>query len=518
MKNTKNKQKLSWSTLLLQPTSMIIFYIYLSRAAPKICAENGIALSFFASLIPLIMFISDKSKYPNTYEAVKSRENAMYPPVPEALLSKTPKELTFGLDSNTNKYVCTDFNNSGFHTGIIGKTGSGKTSSILLNLLLQTKHPCFVIDIKPELAKKSRHYDDPKTKIISLRDRSQWGYDVFYRLKNNPTTQEIYEVARDISHCLIQIPPTENESYWKISGQNLLTAFITYYYKNGTHSFIKIIKNILTIPIQQHIQDIVNTTEPQSVERILFSQFYKLEAGTLSSIFSELANTIIPYSVDEDFIYACETNPRKANPLDVTENDYSMFVCIEESDLQKHGAFLQLIVRNTLLEVSRRPEGSSPILLVLDELSRLLASQKIESLVECFQTCRSRGCSIVYAIQSYEGLELGLGSENHVADLITNTQYLVVLSSSSVKTSEFIIKMIGKFYQKNRSFSQGAKDSSTVSFEEKQIFYEDELMHLEDELILLTDYGFNKLTKNFYFKDKYLNEKALEIQKYNQNS
>ena len=119
--------------------------------------------------------------------------------------------------------------------------------------------------------------------------------------------------------------------------------------------------------------------------------------------------------------------------------------------------------------------------------------------------------------QSTEAL-MSAFTENEVADLISNCPYIIVLSASSTKTQKSVCAWCGKYKVRKQSWSGSGKDrKSTISYEEKDILEPVDLMTLQNsgEAILISPYGYNRVQKAPYYKDKILKPMADEIIKYN---
>ena len=130
----------------------------------------------------------------------------MYPKVPAELLSRKPEGIILG--KYKNRYVRFPLKDI-YHACIIGGTGSGKSSTVLLDSLLcnfasgKNAFNCFVIDIKGELHEKATYALSEHVLVVDPADRSSFGWDVYYRLHNNPDDDLIIEAIEEIAQALI---------------------------------------------------------------------------------------------------------------------------------------------------------------------------------------------------------------------------------------------------------------------------------------------------------------------------
>ena len=156
---------------------------------------------------------------------------------------------------------------------------------------------------------------------------------------------------------------------------------------------------------------------------------------------------------------------------------------------------MQLILNQTLAQLEKRSEDSEPIIVVIDELPRILSAGKLDRLLDGARTLRSRNVCLYLITQSTEAL-MSAYSENEVADLISNCPYIIVLSASSVKTQKSVCAWCGKYKVRKQSWN-GSKDRKcTIAYEEKDIVEPSDLMTLKNtgEAIVITPVSYTHLT------------------------
>ncbi len=446
------------------------------------------------------------------------KERAMYPPIPKALLHRSPMGIILGRDPKSNKYICKPLSEDG-HVFLIGGSGSGKSSAYVIPALLANHGTTvFAVDIKGELSAKSIRYDDESVRIFSPTNRSTFGYDAFYKLGDRSTSQQIMEVMQNIAFSLISLPASLKDPFWKMSARNLLTGLLIHYYKQGERSFVPVLDKILGRPIQESIQSVMDNANPSSIEYRYIVQFASMEEETLGGIVAEMNNHIVIFANDQDIRYAFKDNPCKTDPTDL-EKGCSIYLSIREEKLSSYYDVMQLIINQTLAQLETRPEDSDPIIFVIDELPRILSAGKLDHLLDGARTLRSRKVCLFLITQSTEALMTAF-SENEVADLISNCPYIIVLSASSIKTQKSVCAWCGKYKVRKTSWNGGGKDRKiTVAYEEKDIVEPADLMTLQNtgEAILITPYGYCRAQKTPYYEDKHFRRSAEENVKYNQS-
>lgn len=350
--------KLVASGLWLQPCIMLGVLKYLEKTKPQMLAEKGSWLTLFViSFLPVVVMWRETSKNPNEDNAMMGKEKAMYPAVDKKLLHNNPTGIVLGKDKFSKKYVCKELEEDG-HVFLIGGSGSGKSSCFVIpTLLVNPKTRIFAIDIKGELSFKTAKYGDEQVLIFNPSNRSQYGYDPFYALGRDSTTQQILETMQTITYSLIALPAGLKDPFWKVSARNLLIGLLVYYYKQGIHNLVGIIDEILGKSVRDSIEQIMNTTKPESVEYRYIVQFEAMEDETLGGIIAEMNNHLVVFANDQDIRYAFRDNGCKVNPLKLEEG-YSIYIVVkEEKDIVEPSDLMTL--KNTGDAIVITPYGYS---------------------------------------------------------------------------------------------------------------------------------------------------------------
>lgn len=509
------KEKISELWLWVQPIVFVIEIIYFWIENPAyLLSFTHIGELFLVSFFPSLLLSIETLNNPREQDAISGKEKAMYPKVPKEMLFNEPTGVVLG--KYQRKYVCRDMNQDG-HVFLIGGSGSGKSSCCAIPTLLSNPHVAtFAIDIKGELSFKSAKYGDEDILIFNPQDRSKYGYDPFFSLDENSSNQEILETMQTITYSLIPMPASLKDPFWKNSSRNLLIGLLIYYYKDLRIDFVSVIDEILSKPVQDSIDQIMEKANKNSAEYRYINQFSGMAEETLGGIVAEMNNHIVIFSNDQDIRYAFKDNVCKVNPHQLEEG-YSIYLSIREEKLSAYYDVMQLIINQTLNELEKRPEDSKPVMVLIDELPRILSSGKIERLLDAARTLRSRNVVLLLITQSQEALMTAY-TENEVSDLISNCAYVVVLSASSPKTQRAVCSWCGTYMAKRQSWSGSGKDRKvSVSYEEKNIVEPKDLMVLAQtkEAIIISPWGYNRIKKVPYYEDKLLKKKSDEVIEYN---
>lgn len=511
------KGKFFTSGIWIQPITFIVEIIFFLQHNPRfLLSFENILFLFLCSLLPTLFVMIENIGAPSEKDAITGKEKAMYPRVPKQMLFKKPTGIVLG--KYRGKYVCRDINADG-HVFLIGGSGSGKSSChVIPSLLANPLARIFAVDIKGELSFKTAKYADEHVLIFNPQDRSKYGYNPFFALDENSSAQKILEVMQTIVYSLIPMPAGLRDPFWKNSARNLLLGLLIYYYKSGIVDFVSVIDEILSKPIKDSINEVMEKGNKKSAEYRYINQFFSMEDETLGGIIAEMNNHIVIFANDQDIRFAFKDNGCKINPRHLEEG-YSIYLSIREEKLSAYYDVMQLIINQTLAELEKRPEDSEPVIFVIDELPRILSAGKLDKLLDGARTLRSRHVVLFLITQSTEAL-MSAFTENEVADLISNCPYIIVLSASSLKTQKSVCSWCGKYRARKQSWNGSGKDRTvSVSYEEKDIVQPSELMTLVNsgEAIIISPWGYNRVKKVPYYKDKTLKPIADEIINYNKS-
>jgi len=419
------------------------------------------------------------------------QKNSIRPKVNKNLRMVSPKGVVFGKYGSA--YIAKPEDKDG-HILIIGGAGSGKSSCIAIPSLLSWRDRVFAIDIKGELSKKAPR---PNMKIFNPMDTTSFGYDPYELLK---CSENRVQDAKEISIALVPIPENTKDPFWIQSAQNFLTACILHFsLKCG---FIDTIKAIQGTPAIKIIEEISQSEDSNA--RLFINQFVGLDQKVLQSIFTELSNKIMLFATDNRI---CNALSKQCNitPKDL-DNKQDIYIVIPEDKLEQWKPLLTLITNQFLKHFERRPEDTStPVLFLLDEFARL---GKIETVINGLATLRSRKITIAILIQSLAQLDAIYGRPQR--QIITdNCSYKAILNATDADTQDYFSRLVGTYDKKKETNSnnfdqytglgKGRGVSSTT--QESRIIKPEEFAYLKD-IVLITPFGFNRINKSPYYKDR----------------
>lgn len=146
-----------------------------------IWSQNSIAKQNGLTDYPLIPYHTDQ----NPYYQVSYRTQALNKKPDKRLLCKDPQGIILGKADNKYLSILPGITPGATHTLVLGTSGSGKTSSVLLSTLLarhinKEKYAFLLVDVKGELLQKGFSPDD-KVAVFNPRRRDLCGFDFFVR-------------------------------------------------------------------------------------------------------------------------------------------------------------------------------------------------------------------------------------------------------------------------------------------------------------------------------------------------
>lgn len=440
---------------------------------------------------------------------------AMYPRVPPELLCKEPEGVILG----TYKYKYVRLTKGEIlHTCIIGGSGSGKTSTVLLDTLLanfatvdEPTYQTFAIDIKGELHQKSTYAFADNILIVDPTDRTTTGWDAYYRLHDNTSDDLIVEAIEEISQALI-ISTNPKDSFFVENARSMFTGLLIYYYKQG-ESFVDSINKILEAEIKSLIEEIIKGSEPSDLWYKYLAKFSGKDAESVQDCMVEMTTSLSVFS-KSDIKFCFRDNYIKASPYSFGEGK-SIFLAIPEHMLESYKAILRLCTVQVLKEMERRSESEKkPMLLIIDEFARL---GRMEGIFNALATLRSKKVMVMLAFQSLAQVEV-IYSKEEARVLTDNCRVKVICEVSDNQTAHTVSDWCGKYKEKKETLTGGKGRHKSYTYEDKSIVEPDDLITLvknEEVILVISGTGYIRPNKCYYFKDKKISALAAKVRVYN---
>ena len=439
---------------------------------------------------------------------------AMYPKVPPELLSKEPEGIILG--KYKNRYVRIPLKDI-YHYCILGGSGSGKTSTVLLDTLLanfatgRNDFTTFCVDIKGEISQKSTYAYDENVLIVNPSDRTTVGWDAYYRLQDNPGDDLIIEAIEEISQALI-ISTNPKDSFFVENARTALTGILVHYFKQG-ESFVDSVNKVLESDTATLITEIIKSSEPSDLWYKYLAKFDGKTAESVQDIFTEMCTSLSIFS-KSDIRFCFRDNYQKASPYSFKE-DKSVFLAIPEHMLESYKAIMRLCTVQTLKELQRRSEEETkPILLIIDEFARL---GRMEGIFNALSTLRSKKVMVMLAFQSLAQCEV-IYSKAESRLLMENCRIKLICECSDNESSRTISDLCGKYRDRKETLNGGKNRHKSYTYEDKPIVEPDDLITLvrkEEEILVIAGIGYLRPKKCYYFKEPKLKALADKVKAHN---
>lgn len=439
---------------------------------------------------------------------------AMYPKVPAELLSKEPEGIILG--KYKNQYVREDLKET-LHYCILGAPGSGKTSTIILDTLLanfaagKNMFNVFAVDVKGELNQKSIEAYSENVHVVDPDNRNSCGWDVYYRLRDKPSSDLIINAIEEISDGLV-ISNNPRDSYFTENAKTALTGLLVYYYQQN-ESFIDSINRILESDIATLIAEIIKDSQPEDLWYKYLAKFNGKTAESVQDIFTQLCTSLSVFS-KSNIRFCFRDNYQKASPYDLLERK-SVFLAIKEDKLESYKIIMRLLTTQIFRELERRPEDETDsMLLVIDEFARLGALSGIDG---ALATLRSRRINIMLCFQSLAQCDYIYGKDLSRA-IMQNMRVKIICECSDPETSRTISDWCGKFRDKKETINTGKNHHKSYTYEDKPIVETNDLITMlkkEEEILVISGVGYLRPKKCYYFKDPKLKALADKVKAHN---
>lgn len=455
---------------------------------------------------------------------------AMYPTVNAKFKSKRKEGFILGQHNSdivrvpvTKKEI--------LHGIIIGSPGSGKStgpylSTLINNFMQDNPFTCFVIDIKPELAKKSVEEKNKNVRVVNPTDLDSVGWDVYYKITQSSTDDEVLETIDQIARSVI-VENNPKNAFFAIQARKIMKGLLLYYYRKIAweneseemkSGFVDAMVEIATQDVIKHIGTVLSDDEVCSKHwkiRSLLEGYLSTESEALNGIKLQLQEKLDVFTHD-NVKWCLQDNPNKTNPMDLNSR-ISIFLSLPENKLSIYSTVFRMIVYQTLCELELRPEGSDPIALILDEFPRI---GSVEKITDALATLRSRCVSIWIAVQDLSQLQ-SIYDKEKTRTILNLCEITCVLSCRDIETIKTLIEWAGTYRETKTSTKKAGTSSndggSTVSQEYRNILDASDFMNLrESEEVMLWLKGKYCRVKTFrYFNDRVLNKRSNEVLKLN---
>ena len=370
------------------------------------------------------------------------------------------------------------------HILVLGPSGTGKTSALLIPTLRSWQGTALVVDISGDI---SANVNTPNKIVFDPTSESCIPYDVFASINAVADETERQERLEQLAYLLLPDKANDSEAgiFFCKNGRKMITAALICYYGMGW-GFVEICEFFLGHDWRSLLNDIAKQ------QNLIANMFISSFAGASEQ------NTAGCKQAADDALKLFATNDKIKNALRKVPSyekaispamleTSSVYIYIPDEKLKIYGDLLRIITAQSMEYFSSRPtENKQTILFCLDEFASFGKLQIVESL----RKLRKRRIRILVLTQSLADLDMIYGKDERKA-MLSNFKFTVLLGCKDAETQEYFSKMIGE----KRSLL-----ATDPNQKRQPIIKPADLAHLEQDLFVICDDGAIRLRKNFYFK------------------
>ena len=400
------------------------------------------------------------------------------------------------------------------HVLIIGGSGTGKSSCIVMPTLEAWNGTIFALDLKGELKARWEAIETGKYPAKTLNLTRETGdfasYDPFNLLREGGQADLIQNV-RELALSIIPASRDMNDSdtFWVTAAQNILAGALLYYFSIGSE-FNEALLAVQSKSLKCLCKKIDDSGMAEA--KLFFSQFNDVDDASDSRIMegvsAQLKDATMLFATDPTVRALLKPSDNMVTWEDLATNN--IFLYTDESRLNQFGRVTSLILIQLIRSLERRPEKNSadgkklpPLLLILDEFPRL---GRCDPVIEALSTLRSRGVTICITTQSLAYLDLIYGMSARKV-IIDNCQYKAVLGIGDADEQQYFSELVGtvpvlsKSFSTNRDPETGQLSGSSLHVGEnrEQIIFPCDFNNLQD-VVLLTPEGFCRVNKLPFYR------------------
>ena len=454
-----------------------------------------------------------------------------YPDVNPKFCKKIPQGITIG--RHKGKYICCPIDKDGIMCSLYGSPGSGKTTTMLsflfsgiwqADLAAKAKvdpacpYNFFLVDLKCELWKKLlfiekesdyRAAEHPEFQVFQPSNRQSYGWDVFYRLKEDGVTEsEKIKLVSDLSDILIEAK--EESDYFTTNAKRLFQGICLFYvYQNW--EFIDIIQKITRSDLFELLSEIVPVAEQLGLGVVLdkLKSFEnKQDNESIADVHSSMCQNLSIFSYP-DIIYALRDNPLRTSPAVLNDGKTHLDFAIEDALLSPYRVLFRMVVMQILqhTEAVFTETEDRRTLLILDEFARCGFVPDIQNSMALL---RSKKTSIILITQNQAQLK-NIYKEDLSQAMLDLCELKVFLSGTSDKdTSDLVSRLAGEYDVTKLSYGRKgimrSKSDEHYSSERRTLVEPSDLQTLRErnEAIIFLMGNYARVSKLQYFNDKLL--------------
>lgn len=381
------------------------------------------------------------------------------------------------------------------HVAVVGGSGTGKTSAMLIPTLRSWTGHFFTIDISGDIR---RNVDVPDGLTYAPSDPKTIPYNIFGTIDGLSDDTAKDEALAQLAYLLMptSILADDASSYFSSEGRKILIAALTAFYHGGM-DFADICEKIVSSSWQE-LFTAIDETKYQPA--ILFINSFQGNNEKNTAGCKQACDAAVTLFATNGSVKHSVRRPKGSEHAITPPSleECSIFVVIEDAKLKLYSPLLHIITAQTLEYLSSRTvtNDSMTILLALDEFVSLGHLE----ITEALRKLRKRKVRIMVLTQSIADLDMMYGRLERMS-MMANFKYVAVLSANDSDTQEYLARLAGRHEVQSTSVSISARSTTRTHSKSKDYIIDPhEFSHLGNHIILIHDRGVLRLKKDFYYK------------------
>jgi type IV secretory pathway TraG/TraD family ATPase VirD4 len=370
------------------------------------------------------------------------------------------------------------------HILVLGPSGTGKTSALLIPTLRSWQGTALVVDISGDI---SANVNTPNKIVFDPTSENCIPYDVFASINEVTDDTERQERLEQLAYLLLPDKANDSEAgiFFTKNGRKMIAAALICYY-GMDWGFVEICEFFLGHDWRSLLNDIAKQQNP--IANMFISSFAGASEQNTAGCKQAADDALKLFATNDKIKNALRKVPSYEKAISpATLETSSVYIYIPDEKLKIYGDLLRIITAQSMEYFSSRPmENKQTILFCLDEFASFGKLQIVESL----RKLRKRRIRILVLTQSLADLDMIYGKDERIA-MLGNFKFTVILGCKDTETQEYFSKMIGE----KRSLL-----ATDPNQKRQPIIKPADLAHLEQDLFVICDDGAIRLRKNFYFK------------------
>ena len=435
------------------------------------CYLYGVAAILLVILLLLVYLRGQVNHLPNPF----SKKNLAYRQPAQArgiLFGKKLSLLAYSPEQDEG------------HILVMGPSGTGKTSALLIPTLRSWQGTALVVDISGDI---SANVNTPNKIVFDPTAENCIPYDVFAAINAVTDETERQERLEQLAYLLLPDKANDSEAsiFFTKNGRKMITAALICYY-GMDWGFVEICEFFLGHDWRSLLNDIAKQQNP--IANMFISSFAGASEQNTAGCKQAADDALKLFATNDKIKNALRKVPSYEKAISpATLETSSVYIYIPDEKLKIYGDLMRIITAQSMEYFSSRPkENKQMILFCLDEFASFGKLQ----ITPALRRLRKRRIRILVLTQSVSDVDMIYGKDERIA-MLGNFKFTVILGCKDTETQEYFSKMIGE----KRSLL-----ATDPNQKRQPIIKPADLAHLEQDLFVICDDGAIRLRKNFYFK------------------